>query len=295
MKLAVTLTDQASLSKLLPYTDIFIIGLHGLTHRMNTTFDLDTALSLMNEIKSHSKEVFINLNRLYHDEDLTPLEDALKALKDTGVDGILFADLAVSEVAESVDLKETLIYAPETYLSHSLDVAFWEEENIKAVLLSKEMTLEDILSLKKHTDFPLGFVGHGYTNMFHSRRPLIENFFKHTKDLDPKALNDKRNLTIVEEIRDEHYPIYQDSYGTHIFRALPRESFSVLHELSSTLDFMIIDSILSKEEEIITAVKDYSDALKHGVNDDVLTKYKKTHDQGLLFKKTVLHKEGSDA
>lgn len=287
MKLAVTLTNKASIEPLIKAgSDIFVIGIDHLSHRMNTTFSVEEFITLVETIKRYDKEIYVNLNRIVHDEDLRLLEDTIKAIKTLPIDGIIYTDLAVFMLAEEFSLKERLIYAPETYSTHSYDLAFWSQEKIKSIVLSREVTLDEIEKISGKASLPIVFYGHGYINMFHSRRPLIENFFKHTGDEDSNEIVDRRNLTIVEEIRDEHYPIYQDEYGTHIFRAKPRESFSVLNRLKNVLDVFVIDSVLLDEKEFIEAVKNYRLALENKLGQDVIDDYKEAYDQGFYFKKT---------
>ena len=287
MKLAVTLTQEPSIEALIEAgAEIFILGLDEFSHRMNHTFNLEDLKRIIKILKQHHKEVYINLNRIVHDTHLSLLEGAIEQIKDFNVEGILYTDLAVFMFAEKHGLTSRLIYAPETYTTHSYDLEFWNNEQIQAVVLAREVTLEDLESIAHKKLLPIVFFGHGYINMFHSRRPLIENFFKHTKDKDPEEVLDRRDLTIVEEIRDEHYPIYQDTYGTHIFREKPRQSFTVLERLKEVLDVFVVDSILLKESDFIEAVADYRLAIDKEVSQSMISKYKHTHDDGLYFKRT---------
>ncbi len=287
MKLAVTLTEEASIKPLIDAgADVFILGIEGLTHRMNHTFDLKTLSNIVKQLKESGKEIYISINRIIHDEHIEILKHAIESIKDLELDGIIFTDLAVFMHAEKNDLTNKLIYAPETYSTHSYDIAFWRNENIKAVVLSREVLIEDIEKIAKKASLPILFYGHGYVNMFHSRRPLLENFFKHTKDADPDTIKDRRNLTIVEEIRDEHYPIYQDYYGTHIFREKPRQSFTVIERLKNVLSVFVVDSILMDEKQFITAVKDYRKALDNTVTNELIEKYQNDYDEGFYFKRT---------
>ncbi len=287
MKIAATLTNPASIQPLVDAgCDIFIVGIDHLSHRMNKTFSLEEFIPLAETIKAHHKQVYVNLNRIVHDEDLNALSTAMAVMKERDIEGILFTDLAVFMLAEKVQLTDRLIYAPETYSTHSYDLAFWQAEKIKGIVLSREVTLTDIETIAQDSPLPIYFYGHGYLNMFHSRRPLIENFFKHTNDRNPEAMIDRRNLTIVEEIRDAHYPIYQDEYGTHIFRDKPRESFTVFEQLKKALDVLIIDSVLIEEEAFIQAVADYRSGLDKPLDNAIIARYHRQYDQGFYFKKT---------
>ncbi|MFW5865458.1 MAG: peptidase U32 family protein [Candidatus Izemoplasmataceae bacterium] len=291
MKLAVTLNHIDSLNILLK-KDIhaIIIGLSNFAQRLETTFDIETITRLVNDIKAHDKAVYISMNILIHDDFVPALYEALDALKNLSIDGILFADLAVYMAAKERNLSHLLIYYPETYVTSLDDVTFWHNQKIKAVILARELTLDDIEYIIKNSVLPIMTVGHGYLNMFHSRRALVENYFLYTKDQDPNAVKDSKNLTLIEEKRNEKLKIIQDEFGTHIFRSKPLHSFKVLNVLRNHLDTLIIDTTFFNGDESIKIIDDYLKALN---NQDIdLSYYEKTHDEGFYYKKTVLKKEG---
>ena len=99
-------------------------------------------------------------------------------------------------------LENKLIYHPETLNTNYYDPQFWENKGIKGLTISKEITLDDIKEIAETSEIEISLIGHGHLNMFHSRRPLIENFFKYTKS-EYDNITDNRNLRIIEEIRNE--------------------------------------------------------------------------------------------
>lgn len=287
MDFAVMLSEQAILERLLKKDiDIVIVGVEHLSHRMKETYDLKTIETMTDLIHQHNKFVYLNMNALLHHNQLSLLEEAFGSLNELEIDGILFADLAVYQVAKRYDLQHLLIYYPETYLTSDEDVRFWKAQDIKSVIMGRELTLKDIESIGKQKIMPLTHIGHGYLNMFHSRRPLVENFFKFTKDEDPDTIKDKTNLTIVEEIRDEAYPIVQDSFGTHVYRAKPLASFNDFDVIKTSIDTFVIDTLFYDEKEIIEIIDDYL-AFNQSKNKAIINKYASSHDDGFYHKKTI--------
>ncbi|MFW6319361.1 MAG: peptidase U32 family protein [Bacillota bacterium] len=285
MKLAVPIKHKHDIERFIHLNiDTLIIGITPYAHRMEGTFKIDELKPLIETIKTHHKNVWINLNALCHEDDLKGLNTILKNIESLPIDGILFADLAVYQYAKTYALTNKLIYYPETYTTSSKDVQFWHNEGIKSLVIGREMTLNDIKAMTEAQTMPLTLVGHGYLNMFHSKRPLVENYFKYTKDQDIDRVKNNRNLTLIEERRNETYPILQDDYGTHIFRSKPIASFSVLETLKSRIDTMIIDTVLLREDMITQIIKDYQ-ALLAGKQVD-LSRYENTTDTGFYFKET---------
>lgn len=291
MKIATTPFDVPSIQELSDNgADIFILGNDLYANRLVNSFSNIEITEANNLIKSLNKEIYLNVNLIIHNEDLQKINEFLVFAKELNVDGIIFGDLAVYRLAKELDIESKLIYNPETLNTNFYDPLYWDNKGILGLTISKEITLEDITLIAKDSGIDISLVGHGHLNMFHSRRPLIENYFKYTNS-EYSDLIENRNLRLVEEIRDESYPIFQDSHGTHIFRDKSLESYQEINTLKDYLNVFIIDGIFKDTAYLIEVVKNYKDLLS-SPNDIVKAKalsksYEKDHDSGFLYKKTV--------
>ena len=291
MKLAVTPIGIDGIKQLsLNGADIFLIGNSTFGNRLVHSYSVQEILEANNLIKSLNKEIYIVVNMIVHNKDLKSIKDFLNTIKEFDVDGIVFGDLGVYQLAKKIGIEDKLIYSPETLNTNYYDPIFWSGQGIKGLTISKEITLEDIKEISKDKSLEISLIGHGHLNMFHSRRPLIENFFKYiNKDYEDYIEN--RNLRVVEEIRDESYPIFQDNQGTHIFREKSLESFKEVKILNEYLDIFIIDGIFKDNKYLEKTVKYYKDILDNNIDCDEVSKlYEGDHDSGFLYKKTVYDK-----
>lgn len=293
MNIAVTPFSIQSIPKLMESgADIFIMGNEEYANRLVhsfSTLDLQKASTIIAEA---SKELYISLNIMMHNEDVEDVKEFLTFLKTLPISGILFGEVGVYEVAKEVGMEHLLIYNPETLNTNSYDPVFWKELGIKGLTISKEITLEDLRVICQDRPLELSMIGHGHLNMFHSRRPLIENFFKYQRSEYEEFINN-RNLRIVEEIRNESYPIFQDRHGTHIFRDKALESFQEVREIAKSLDVFIIDGIFKDTDYLVDVVKAYKDILASNnqtLAEETSKKYIEDHDSGFLYKKTVYDK-----
>lgn len=293
MKIAVTPHSVNSIEDLAKRgAQIFIIGNDRFANRLTKSYTDQEAKAAVEVIKKLKKEVYISLNLIIHNSDLTDVSNYLDEIKNLNVDGIVFGDLSVYNLAKKMQMEHLLIYNPETLNTNFYDPEFWSRKGIKGITISKEITLNDIEAICEKSDIEISLIGHGHLNMFHSRRPLIENFFKYNKEEYDKYL-DNRNLHLVEEIRNEAYPVFQDNHGTHIFRDKIMESYKEINELQNSLDVFIIDSIFKDDKYLSDTVSNYR-VLMNKFHLEKATKisnkYKKDHDSGFLFKKTVYDK-----
>ncbi len=291
MKLAVTPFGVKGIEELSANgADIFLIGNSSYGNRLVYSFSTLEITDANNLIKSLNKEIYIVMNYIVHNANLKSLKEFLDFIKELDVDGIVFGDLSVYQLAKSIGIEDKLIYSPETLNTNYYDPIFWSRQGIKGLTISKEITLEDIKQISKEKHLEISLIGHGHLNMFHSRRPLIENFFKYTnKEYDEYIEN--RNLRVVEEIRNESYPIFQDNHGTHIFRDKSLESFQEVQVLRNYLDVFIIDGIFKDNKYLEKTLRYYNDILNNKGNAESISKlYEGNHDSGFLYKKTVYDK-----
>jgi putative protease len=291
MKFAVTIHQSNNLKKLSEAgADIFLIGNSAVANRLTASFDEDEIVEMVNEIHNYQKEVYLLTNIIAHQTDLASLRNYLSLAKENNVDGIIYGDLAVYNIAKELDIIDKLIYNPETLNTNYYDAVFWKRKGIKGLIIAKEITYNDIVSIANNADLEIGMIGHGHLNMFHSRRPLIENFMKYNEK-EYEAYIENRNLRLVEEIRDESYPIFQDHHGTHIFREKAMMSFEEISQLQNGVDLFIIDSIFKSDQYTVDVLKDYNRIIDNDIQvDDIVEKYKSNHDTGFLHKKTVYDK-----
>jgi putative protease len=292
MKLFVK-SDEALLKALLKKDiDGVILGIHPYAQRMRESYTPDKLESLAAQVKASGKALWLSLNAIIHEGDIEALEYIFEKLVNIEFDGLLFTDLSVVKLAETYGLKDLLIYDSETYVTNSEDVQFWENQGIREVVGARQLTIEDIETLASKSTMPFAMQLHGYVNMFHSARKLVETFFEHQGEDTPEKHNEEA-LTMVEKKRPEDpYPVYQDAFGTHVFRSKPMHAFNVFERVKASIDTFIVSTVLYEKARVLSIVDDLILANNEGV-DDVLLKRYTDHDEGFLHKKTV-YKQGGD-
>lgn len=184
--------------------------------------------SKLAEIKQSCMDAHVKMavavNRLFSEPQLPQLKDFLNLLKKLDVDSIYFSDEAVLAYGQELDITNKLVYQPDTLMTNHDDVNFYLAEGVKRVVLAREITLTEILSIAKHCDpARLEVIIHGYGVAMYSRRPLLSNYMKFLgRD---HCLQKQMNLMIEETTRCERMPIYEDENGTHVFSASVLQSF----------------------------------------------------------------------
>src|SRR5690554_1988024 len=127
--------------------------------------------------------------------------------------------------------------------------------------------------------------------MFYSRRQLLSNYSKFKKE-DRNLIN--QELRIVEEKRDNEYPIFESKNGTFIYTSFIYCLFKELKELDE-LKFIRINTSFIEEAKILKIIEIYSQFLKDFSRADELYEELKLIDNridsGFLYKGSVILKE----
>lgn len=263
--------------------DVFLADTSFSVRRV-ASFTNDELDNLASKVKEINKEVYVLINKMIHEDDLKKLNNLLEKIKVIGVNGIIIGDLTVYAIAKKMGIEELIIYQPGTYNTNSFDLEFFNDRKIKGITISKEITLEEIekISANNH-DIEISILGHGYIDMFYSKRKLLKNYAIH-KGLTPEKLVDNYNLTLEEEVRKkERYPILEDYAGTHVFRSKKLQSFSEFAKLKKNINDFIINRIFISDEEYYSAIEVYKNLDKAT---DFLQKYGNEYDTGYYYKYT---------
>lgn len=240
--------------------------------------------------------MLVMVNRFFTEEELPQLREFLKECKTLQVDGIYYGDECVLYEAQKLNLVDRLIYHPDTLITNHADVNFYLNEGISMVSISKEITKEEICEIARQAQGDIEIMIHGRVNMMHSKRNLISNYLKFIgKDVDIKG---KRSLYIMEETREEHMPIMEDEFGTHVFSGYTLASFLELKDfIDAGIHHMRIDGIFHDIDYVCEALRLYHDILdgKDASHIDAMyrEKYKEDHvTSGFYYTKTSKGKVG---
>lgn len=285
MKKLVTIFDINNLEKLSEFADGFLVGNESFSARLTKSFSIDEVNTIIKQANDLNKEVFLNVNQMFTDQQLDVFKEQLLMVNTDGLTGIIVADLGTMILLESMGLNNKVVYNPETLLTNEIDFNFLSSNNILGAYIAKEITVEEVISIGKNKKYQMFMVGHGHLNMFYSKRYLLDNYSELINKADSYYTN-SQTLKIVEPKRaDSPFPILQDEAGTHVFRSKVMNSFPFFNDLSSVVDYFIIDTIFKDDNYGYEILKMYSNCDLNQA-DALKVKYDETWDEGFLNNKT---------
>ena len=139
-----------------------------------SNFTNEDILELVNFAHHLDKKVYVTVNMVMHDEDLTGLKEYLQYLKDIKVDAIIASSIFVLKTANEINL--------ETHMSTQLSLLNEEAVNFyfslgsKRIVLGRELNLEEIKDIKAHTKAEIEVFIHGGMCSSYSGRCMLSQY-----------------------------------------------------------------------------------------------------------------------
>lgn len=243
--------------------DGIILPLEHLSVNSSIYFTLEDIKSIINLT---SKEVCVSINKIMHNEDLDLLEQSLVALNKMNISKILFYDLSVMNIIKRLGIKKELVIFQDHLNASIYSNDFYRKRGISAVLITNDITKQEINEISKHNTVML--TCYGYLPIFYSRRYLITNYLKYIQQ------EKNSNLYYIKN-KEDLYPITEEEYGTTIYTKEPINLINDLNDLE--IDYIILNANLTRREDFISILNQY--LIQKPDNQD--------HYRGFIDKKTV--------
>ncbi|MBY9080568.1 U32 family peptidase [Paenibacillus sp. HN-1] len=198
--------------------DALLIGDDRFGMRLAGHFSLEDTAKAVELAHARGRQIYTSLAGLMPNELLDELPGYVKALAELGVDGAEFGDPSVLTVArrEAPGLK--LHWNAEMTSTNFATANYWGRKGASRVCLARELNMDEITDMIPKLDVEAQVQVHGMTNIYHSKRNLVESYMKHQdRPVGDGNLGRERGLFLVEAERPgEKFPIYEDESGTHI-------------------------------------------------------------------------------
>lgn len=171
----------------------------------------------------HGVKVHVTVNTMPRSDELAALPAHLELLDACGVDALIVADLGVLRMAQK--------HAPhcEKHVSTQVSIAnyacanAWYELGAKRVVLARELSLDEIRTIRANTpqELEIETFAHGAMCVSYSGRCLLSNYMT-GRDSNRGACAQpcRYQYALMEEKRpNEYFPVFEDEKGTYIMNS----------------------------------------------------------------------------
>ena len=231
-KLLVTINSLEQLDKLVD-KDIYGVMLYIDKLSVNSSFYMD--IDDIDKIECGDKELFICMNKLMHNKDIDYLRECLLKVRDKNLH-ILFYDMAVYNIARELGIEDKLVIYQDHLNASILSNRFYNRLGIKYSFITSDITMEELLLIKRNVDSKIMFLGYGYLPMFYSRRYLISNYLKYIDQFD----GEMSKYEIVSDM-GKKYTIAEEDNGTTIYTDREVNLINYMEQLDE-IDYIVMNS-----------------------------------------------------
>lgn len=167
------------------------------------------------------KKVYVAVNILAHNYDLQGLPAYLESLQALQVDGIIVSDLGIMRLARRYAPDIPITISTQANISNYEAAAFCKDLGASRLVLARELTLDEIISIKEKVDIELEVFVHGAMCVSYSGRCLLSHYMTgRNANTGACAHPCRYQYHLMEEKRpDQFFPIEEDERGTYILNS----------------------------------------------------------------------------
>lgn len=157
------------------------------------------------------KKVYVTVNMVMHDEDISGLKEYLQYLKDIEVDAVIASSIYVLKIGNEIGLDVHM--STQLSILNNEAVNFYYKLGSKRIVLGRELSLEEIKKVKKNTEAEIEVFIHGGMCSSYSGRCMLS---QEMCDRDPNrggcAHSCRWKYHLLDDKGDYLYPL--DDYMT---------------------------------------------------------------------------------
>ena len=157
--------------------DAVYIGGQNYSLRANAkNFSIEDIKEGVEYAHSLNKKVYVTVNIVFHEDDLTGIKEYLLKLDEIGVDAIIVSDLAIMKLHKELNLKLELHISTQSSVLNHEAVKFYQSLGAKRIVLAREASKNDIKTIKDETGSDLECFIHGAMCTSTSGRCVLSNY-----------------------------------------------------------------------------------------------------------------------
>ncbi len=163
-------------------------------------------------------KVYVTVNIFPHNSDLRVIEEHIALLEEVGPDAVIVSDPGVFTMFRKKAPQLDLHVSTQANVTNAESARFWEGLGAKRIVLSRELSVDEIRQIRERTDVVLEVFVHGSMCISYSGRCYISSFLAHRSANTGECTNSCRwNYTLMEEKRPgEYFPVFHDDRGTYL-------------------------------------------------------------------------------
>jgi len=245
--------------------DAVYLGLSQFSLRANAgNFTKDGLLKAVELVHQKSKKLYITANIIPHSRDISSIKEHLIFLKSVAPDGIIISDIGVFELVKEIAPEIPIHISTQANITNTASAKFWEKSGAKRLVLSRELTIDEIKDIRNSVSIELECFVHGAICISYSGRCYISSFLANRSANQGKCTNSCRwKYTLMEEQRPEElHPVFEDDRGTYVMSSRDLCMVEHLDRLADAgVDCFTLEGRMKGINYVAGVVKTYREAV----------------------------------
>ncbi len=264
----------------------YIGGIEFGLRKAATNFTRDDLKEAVEFANKNNKKIYVTLNIIPHEGDFDGMVDYIKFLDEIGVHAVIVSDPGVfSLVKENSNLQ--IHISTQGSVTNSNTINFWHKMGASRVVLARELSLEEIATIRKNIapEMELEAFCHGAMCMSYSGRCLMSSYMT---GRDPNkgdcAHPCRYKYYLMEEKRPgEYFPIEETEGGTYIMNSKDMKTISFVEKLiEAGITSLKIEGRVKSAYYIATVVRAYRRAIDSYLKDPKNYKFDESLDKEVI-------------
>ncbi|HHW49612.1 MAG TPA: U32 family peptidase [Clostridiaceae bacterium] len=229
-------------------------------------FTPDTLKEGIEFAHSRGKKVYLTMNIIPHNDDLTGMSDYVKFAEEAGVDAIILSDPGVLSIVRETAPDMEIHISTQANNTNWRSAKFWHEHGAKRIILARELSLKEIKEIRENVPegLQLEIFIHGAMCISYSGRCLLSNYMAGRDSNRGLCAHPCRwKYHLVEEKRPgEYMPVFENERGTFIFNSKDLCMIEYIPEVLGTgVESLKIEGRMKSSYYVATVVRAYRQAL----------------------------------
>lgn len=163
-------------------------------------------------------KTYVTINIFPHNRDLSEIADHLALLAGIRPDAVILSDPGVFALCRKHAPGLAVHISTQANITNAEAARFWESLGAKRLVLSRELSIDEIRAIRDSTSVELETFVHGALCLSYSGRCYISSFLASRSANSGECTNSCRwNYTLMEEKRPgEHFPVYENDRGAYL-------------------------------------------------------------------------------
>jgi putative protease len=215
-------------------------------------------------VHAQGKKAYVTVNIFPHNRDLRAIEEHLEFLHDVRPDAVIISDPGVFTICRKRAPGTDIHVSTQANITNAAAARFWQDMGAKRLILSRELSLDEIRLIRDLISVELEVFVHGSICLSYSGRCYISSFLASRSANTGECTNSCRwSYTLMEEKRNgEHLPVFEDERGTYILSSKDLCMVEHLPLLAGAgLDSIKIEGRMKGINYVAGVVKVYREAL----------------------------------